>query len=292
MNSTIVHNKLKGCLALGAIGDAVGGRYEGAYNNENISYDFDWTISDDTQLTLATCEAFYNSEVSAENIAASFLKWFNNRKLSGLGASTLKALKELQVGGHWALVGRSGEYAAGNGAAMRIAPLAFKEEISRQTLRDVCCITHKNDEAYVGALAVYEAVRKALTGGWKGRENLIELIIEDLPDMLVKDRLMELSGMKNLSILEIGQKFKPSAYVVDSVPLSIFAAQKIGTMDVKRIFHELIRVGGDTDTICSMAGQIIGSLIGYQQIPNDLLERYNTLHVKELINDLVEKWEV
>lgn len=292
MNSASMHNKLKGCLALGAIGDAIGGRYEGSDNNESISYDFDWTISDDTQLTLATCEAVYAIDVSAEKVSASFLKWFNARKLTGLGASTLKALKELQVGGHWALVGRSGEYAAGNGAAMRIAPLAFKEEVSRQTLREVCSITHKNDEAYVGAVAVYEAVRKAHTGMWKGGENLIELIIEDLPDMLVKDRLMELSGMKKLSILEIGQKFKPGAYVVDSVPLALFAAQKAGTMDVKTIFHELIRLGGDTDTICSMTGQIIGSLIGYEQIPGDLLEKYHTLHVKELIDDLVEKWEV
>ena len=75
--------------------------------------------------------------------------------MSGLGSSTLKPLRELQVGGHWALVGRSGEYAAGNGAAMRIAPLAFKQQVDRQTLKDICSITHKNDEAYTGALAIY-----------------------------------------------------------------------------------------------------------------------------------------
>lgn len=291
MNTIDVHNRLKGCLALGAIGDAIGGRYEGTYTNENICYDFDWTISDDTQLTLATCEAIYQEDVSAEKIAASFLKWYNARRLTGLGASTLKALKELQVGGHWALVGRSGEYAAGNGAAMRVAPLAFKEGISRQTLREVCSITHKNDEAYVGALAVYEAVQKALTGAWNGEQDLINRIVEDLPDMLVKDRLTELSEMKSLSILEAGQQFKPSAYVVDSVPLAIFAAQKIATLDVKSIFHELIRVGGDTDTICSITGQIIGAFIGYDKIPDDFIEKYNRLYVKGLIDSLVEEWK-
>jgi hypothetical protein len=43
---------------------------------------------------------------------------YNKGKLTGLGASTLKALRDLQVGAHWALSGWSGEYAAGNGAAM------------------------------------------------------------------------------------------------------------------------------------------------------------------------------
>ena len=63
---------------------------------------------------------------------------YNSGRLRGLGSATLKALRELQIGGHWALVGRTGEYAAGNGAAMRIAPLAFKENVNRQTIHDVC----------------------------------------------------------------------------------------------------------------------------------------------------------
>jgi ADP-ribosylglycohydrolase len=292
MNTIDIKNKLKGCLVLGAIGDAIGGRYEGKYENQSISYEFNWALSDDTQLTLATCEAIYNTDVSAEKIAASFLKWFNARKLTGLGASTLKALKELQVGGHWALVGRSGEYAAGNGAAMRIAPLAFKKNVSRQTLHDVCSITHKNDEAYAGALSVYYSICKALTGEWKGEANLIELILEDLPDMLVKDRLIELMNLKDRSIEEVGKKFKPNGYVVDSVPLVVFAAQKITTCDVKTIFQELIKVGGDTDTICSMTGQIVGSLKGYNTIPTDLIEKYEKLKEKELINELVNNWKI
>jgi len=59
-------------------------------------------------------------------------------------------------GTHWPLSGRSGEYAAGNGAAMRIAPLAFFVDAStrQQLIRDVCIITHKNDEAFVGCLAI------------------------------------------------------------------------------------------------------------------------------------------
>lgn len=287
-----IHDKLKGCLYLGALGDALGSRYEGRYNNPYVDFGIEGSVTDDTQLTLATCEAVYNSEVSAEKIAASFLTWYNAGKLSGLGASTLKALRELRAGGHWALVGRSGEYAAGNGAAMRIAPLAFKEKVDRQMLRDVCSITHKNDEAYTGALAVYYAVRKALTHEWKGGTDLIDLILDDLPDMQVRERLTELSALKENSIADIGKQFKPGGYVVDSVPIAIFAAQKIADMDAKQIFHDLITVGGDTDTICSMAGQIIGAFLGYQAIPGELKTISNELQVKEQMNRLVDRWQV
>lgn len=287
-----INEKLRTSLICGALGDAIGNRYEGMYKNEAIDFDVDWSFSDDTQLTLATCEAINNSKtVSAERIAANFLKWFNEKKLSGLGASTLKALRELQVGGHWALVGRTGEYAAGNGAAMRIAPLAFKENMNREIIKDACSITHKNDEAYVGALAVYYSIRKAISNEWKGDIDLIKLIVDELPDTQVRDRLLELDSLNHLSIVEVGLKYKPTGYVVDSVPISIFAAQKTVQLSLEEIFIELIKVGGDTDTICSMTGQIVGALINYEQIPKHLLEKFNALQEAELINTLVKNWE-
>lgn len=276
----------------GAIGDSVGGRFEGSGSVERVNYDFDWAVSDDTQLTLATCEAIYDAEtVRPEKVAMKFLEWFNRRKLTGLGSSTLKALRELQVGGHWALVGNSGERAAGNGAAMRIAPLAFKRNVSRMTIKDICSITHKNDEAYTGALAIYYSIVNALHGEWKGGPDLIEKIAGELPDTNVKDRLLKLYDMKTLPLAEIGTLHKPTGYVVDSVPISIFAAQQIANLDAHQIFEELIKMGGDTDTTCSMTGQIIGTLLGDKQLPIAWLEKYNNdLTIKESVDLIVNKW--
>src|SRR4029077_20623763 len=115
---------------------------------------------------LATCEALAEGDdPDPELIAASMLRWFRARRLTGLGASTLKALRDLDAGAHWALAGRKGDRAAGNGAAMRIAPLAFcidpETDHGRRTVRDVCRITHHNDEAHIGALAVALAIRAA-----------------------------------------------------------------------------------------------------------------------------------
>ncbi len=189
------------------------------------------------------------------------------------------------------MVGRSGEYAAGNGAAMRIAPLAFKLKTDRQTIKDLCTITHKNDEAYTGALAIYFSIISAVKCDWVGNNDLIEKVIDKLPDTRVKDRLIELYDLKNLTIAEIGQRYKPTGYVVDSVPISLFAAQKINQLGIKEIFTELIKIGGDTDTTCSMTGQIIGSLIGYNEIPTTWIEKYNNLEIKDLIENLVNNWK-
>src|SRR5262245_7272628 len=117
-----------GCIAGGAIGDAAGAVFEGASIGTGPLplVRRDWHLTDDTQLTLATCEALIESDTpDPERIAASFLRWFRMRRLTGLGASTLKALQALEVGTHWALAGHKGERAAGNGTAMRIWPLAF-----------------------------------------------------------------------------------------------------------------------------------------------------------------------
>jgi len=285
-------DKLYGCLVCGAIGDSVGGRYEGSDTVDHVDFNFEWAISDDTQLTLATCEAIYNtSGVHPEKIAERFLYWYNCRMLSGLGSSTLKALRELQVGGHWALVGRSGEYAAGNGAAMRIAPLAFKENMDRLTIKDVCNITHKNDEAYTGALAIYYSIHFAITGKWSGGPGLITMVREELADTNVRDRLMELEQYDDLSIIEIGGKYTPTGYVADSVPVAIFAAQKINTLDFKDIMTELILIGGDTDTTCSMTGQIIGALKGREVIPDDWVEKYQHLGIAGIVDEVVGNWK-
>ena len=132
--------RFEGSIVAGAIGDAFGSGYENvSLDDPRTAYPFGkpkieepiWRITDDTQLTLASIEAIIeNSDLDPYVFASWFLKYFSDNKLTGVGSSTLKALRELEVGGDWSQVGRKGEYAAGNGAAMRVALLAFAENIN------------------------------------------------------------------------------------------------------------------------------------------------------------------
>lgn len=257
--------RLQGCLAGGAIGDAVGSYYEGKAAVDTVSFEALYGITDDTQLTLATCEAILVSQkVSPEGIAAKMLEWFNKGRVRGLGSSTLKALRDLQVGAHWALSGRSGEYAAGNGAAMRIAPLAFfvDLETERTLIRDVCNITHKNDEAYVGCLAILYALQAIINGQWIAGVSLPALITDHLPDTAVRDKLLKLREHPDCSIAEAAGLTGVSGHVIESIPFSIFAAQKIRERNFEEVIADIILCGGDTDTNASLAGNIMGAFLG------------------------------
>jgi len=270
--------RFKGCILGGAIGDAWGSAFENqAEVREDTFYLFDepttkapdWVITDDTQLTLATIEAMTLDEsINPVSIANQFLKYYKKRILKGLGSSTLKALRELEVGGHWSQVGRRGEYAAGNGAAMRIAPLAFVKGITDAQIRDICAITHHNDEAYIGARCIVLAIQEILSENWDGQSNLIEKIIPQIPDTRIRDKLIEIKDVKSLEAIgALGN----DGYVVNSIPLAIAAANQISDLGMENMFTKLIEIGGDTDTNCAIAGQITGAFIGDSGIPEKLL---------------------
>ena len=288
-----------GCIIGGAIGDAFGSGYENLpKEDDTLFYPFgkpktkipQWQITDDTQLTLATCEAIIESEkLSPEILSNCLLRYYKQKRINGIGASTLKAMKELELGGHWSQVGRRGEYAAGNGAAMRIAPIAFCKEIPKKDIRDLCIITHNNDEAYIGALCVILTIRAILNGTWTGKENLLPLIINQIPDTSVRDRLIEINEIpEEVELQEIG-KLGNNGYVVNSIPLALVAANKFHKVGMEQMFAALIDIGGDTDTNCSIAGQVIGTLTGINGIPLHLFEQLKQLREYDKIEKIINK---
>lgn len=272
--------RYKGCLIGGAIGDAWGSAWEfAAREAENTWYwgkkpepARPWMLTDDTQLTLATCEILgIHTKIEPAVLAAHFLLCYKKGKLTGLGASTLKALQDLDAGIPWQYAGRSGEYAAGNGAAMRIAPLAFYD-INRDTIRDVCRITHQNDEAYTGALAAVLALRAVLDGTCTGGKNLLSHVTGQLPDTRVRDRLIDINQFDTITE---AATLGCDGYVVNSVPLAIFAASRMTSLEA--MYQQLIDTRGDTDTMASIAGQIAGTLIGASAIPPHLSDKLKTV---------------
>ena len=292
-NLSRIRDRIRGCLIAGAIGDAMGGPFEGRPGPLSFREHTNWKISDDTQLTLATCESIIElGKVSPEHIAGRFLEWFRQRRLSGVGSSTLNALRNLDAGAHWALAGAKGEMSAGNGAAMRIAPLAFhldpESDEQRQMIRDVCRITHHNEEAYVGALAVVAAIRSLAFDKIASPAQLFEIILTYLPDSRVRDRIAELKSLPNdLPAAEIAAQYGSSGYVVESVPLALYAARGIDRFPLQVVLRNAIEAGGDTDTIASITGQIAGAWIGASQIPIELI---NSLPAAFDIEEVVDRF--
>ncbi len=271
-------DRIIGCIVGGALGDALGGPHEGQAAPVDFELPPIMRISDDTQLTLATCEAVTMSGgAEPAAIADRLLHWFRQRRISGLGSSTLKALRDLDVGAHWALSGARGERAAGNGAAMRAAPLAFvldpANDGDRRQLRDVCRITHHHDEAYLGALAIVLAIRHVAFDGGHLDQVLPQAVYQRLPDSRVRDQLGTLIDTADFgTLLELAARHGSSGFVAETVPLAILAAATGTGTDLLNTLREVVKCGGDTDTLASMTGQIIGAACGQAVLPNQLLD--------------------
>ena len=265
-----------GCILGGALGDAWGGPWEGRFGPQQFAIPARSYVSDDTQLTLATCESIVVHRcVDPERLGAQFAKYFLEGRIPGIGRSTLKAVRDLANGVHWALAGSTGEYAAGNGAAMRIAPLAFllnpSSGTDRTVIRDVCRITHRHDEAYLGALAVVVAIRSVLAGSWSRQHSFLHIVSESIPDSVVRDRVKALIE-SSLPPAEAAARFGSGGYVVDTVPLALLCAQSIADDPLPTVLARTIGIGGDTDTIASITGQIAGTVVGAEGVAADLLD--------------------
>lgn len=134
-------------------------------------------------------------------------------------------------------------------------------------IRDVCRITHHNEEAYVGALAVVAGIRWLAFDKRASPIELFETVLTYLPDSRIRDRIAELKSLPNdLSATEILAHYGSSAYVVESVPLALYAVRGVDRFPLEVVLRNVIEAGGDTDTIASMTGQIAGAWIGASQI--------------------------
>ncbi|RSK43630.1 ADP-ribosylglycohydrolase family protein [Hymenobacter perfusus] len=277
----MLREKFEACLLAGAIGDAWGSSFE---NEQPAAATFylggqpaapvrRWAITDDTQLTLATCEVLAAGPFDPTRLGQQFVAYYRQGRLTGLGASTLQAIRNAEAGMPWTQTGRRGQYAAGNGAAMRIAPFAFYPTTTRQILHDACALTHRNEDAYAGALAVYLAIRAALDHTWTGHNNLLALLLPDLPDTNLTDRLRELSAYPPDATIAEAARLGNNGHVVNSVPFALFCATKIRNLGLTRLLLQLIANGGDTDTNASLAGQVAGALVGPAGLPPKLLQR-------------------
>ncbi|OQV21043.1 Poly(ADP-ribose) glycohydrolase ARH3 [Hypsibius exemplaris] len=177
----------------------------------------------------------------------------------------------------------------GNGGAMRAAAVALfcgddvgsLVEIAKTSSQ----LTHCHPEGYNGAILQAYAVCQAL-------HNSSPLNVEQFLDRLrelaqtLEDGLTEKSFTERLEVVrlllqqddlppsEVIRKLGHSVRAVDAMPMALFCALRslrpIPSIKrenaVERSIILAVSMGGDTDTIASMAGAITGALFGVQRI--------------------------
>jgi ADP-ribosylglycohydrolase len=132
------------------------------------------------------------------------------------------------------------------------------------------------------------AIRAIIYNIWNGDNNLLEIILPEMPDTRVRDRLLEINQLDITTIKEVG-KFGTSGYVVNSIPFAIYAASRIRLSGFETIIREVIECGGDTDTNASIAGQIAGTLITIDNIPPQLSNKLMDLNEYGWIKNVIDR---
>lgn len=215
------------------VGDFVGSAYEHAdlkgFNLPLVTKISNFT--DDSIMTAATIDALVNKRSMKEAL----LQWCSARRNSGF-SETLKMFMD----------GEDISYidSQGNGAAIRIAPVAYFAKDIAQLFSMVDAnakLTHTGDKAIAGARAI--ALTVFLKRNGYANEDILKLLISNFGydfNLCVND-------------LHENHEFTTDAEV--TVPIAIYIA--LNSRSVENCLRKGLHIGGDVDSILSMACAIM-----------------------------------
>ena len=269
---------------IGAIvGDVIGSVFE-SYNIKSTDFALFsryTTFTDDTVLTVAVADAILRRAVNSESytkiserkhLYASKIKEYGRRyPEAGYGQMFWDWVKSDSMKGY-------GSY--GNGSAMRVSPIGFAFDTLDDVLKETelsAVVTHNHQQAVKGAKAIAAAVFLARTGENK----------ESIKDYLTNKFRYNLD--QKLDDIRPGYTFDVSCE--GSVPQAIIAFME--SEDFEDAIRKAISLGGDSDTIASMAGGIAQAY--YKEVPKQLIYRVwllLDLSLKDVIREFDERFKL
>lgn len=231
---------------LGAIiGDFVGSIYE---MNNIRSTDFPFfsdacTFTDDTMMTIAIAEAL----LTDRDYANSLKKYARAYPNAGYGSRFL----------NWAINENAPAYnSLANGSAMRVSPVGWMAKSLEEALalaRDTALPTHNHPEGILGAQVVAGCIFLLRQGKSKDE---------------IRAWVEEMGYPMNFTISDRQKTYKFDVTCRGSVPEAIQAF--IESTDFESAIRLAVSIGGDSDTIASIAGALAEVVY---PIPRCMIER-------------------
>ncbi|MEJ2315011.1 MAG: ADP-ribosylglycohydrolase family protein [Nitrospirota bacterium] len=274
----------KGCLAGLALGDALGAPFEGLMPplESGVEAFFEHLpevlrYTDDTEMAIGVAESLAERGcLDLDHVARRFAENFDPSR--GYGPGTVSVLGMIRRGASWRDANRAvfPEGSFGNGAAMRAAPLGLFYAGSPEDLREATfaasSITHDHPLAKEGALLIAGAV-SAILGGKNKTETLDEVSrLVGADAYRQKLRFIKEFMGHPISPGTVIERLGHGVLAEESAPTALYAYLKEGRNYLKCIWY-CISLGGDTDTICAMAGALSGAKVGLKGLPQEMLER-------------------
>jgi poly(ADP-ribose) glycohydrolase ARH3 len=258
-------------------------------------------------MTLAVAESLVaRGQFDGKDIADRLVSGFDTRRSYGAGVYSI--LQGLKRGVSWEEAGRirGGEGSPENGGAARVAPLALlyhdAEKGCLQLIAEVsAAITHSHPIGREGA--ALQAAAIALAVRWSPNAPFCPIeFLQDVAESVCLRTTVFPEALRKVARLlehrptprEVAVALGSGSGAHHSVPAALYAflAHRDAFEDAVRF---AIRLGGDTDTIASMCGALVGAYAGDAVIPDAWLnvvenDQKGRDYVSQLANSLYALW--
>lgn len=283
-------------------------KLEGEYfNAPKLSY------TDDTAMTTQVAKSLinYNPESYHKELALNFAKEYFNSPGRGYGASVKDLFGQMKKDNFNdvltpALNQFQGRGSFGNGAAMRISPVALycankSEEFLVDLVQKTSEITHTHsvgvNGAILQALAIHKNLKMDPTENFDKTIYMDELLsyfennesrADEMGISEEKHFTKQLKQIKRLlnkdfepSVDEVVNALGHSVNALYSVPTALYCFLKNSHLEnpLRNTLEYTISLGGDTDTIASMALALTGSFHGSSVISPNLVRHLESNEV-------------
>lgn len=281
--SELLVERFRGCLVGIAVGDALGAPMEGrrlvtdGYLDRLDTDPGRMRYTDDTAMTIGVAESLIRRGVfDGAHMAARLAHGYAAEPWRGYGDGPPEVFGNLERGIPWdraaaRLFGGSGSY--GNGAAMRVGPIALfahpGPDAAAELARRSAIITHTHPEGVDGAVAQAVAIDLVLAGRPEEPVDAVELIAGIHPHVKTDVFHEKLAAVERMAragddtdLASLGSGIAAHA----SVPTAL-ACFLLNPGSFRGAVKTAISLGGDTDTIASMTAALVGARLGMGAIP-------------------------
>ena len=246
------------------------------------------TWSDDSSLTLATVASIGGTgKIDLADIMDNFIMWLNDGAYTpygsvfDVGRSTRKAIFRYASGVEPLKCGGQTYMDNGNGALMRILPLAFIPHTTQDVL-NVSKLTHAHEISQT-ACSLYIYIAGKLIEGTSIKEAICSLAY--LQPVMQMEEFKRIAYIGELNRDEI----RSSGYVVDTLEAALWCLWVTNTY--KDCVLTAVNLGVDTDTVAAVAGGLAGIVYGCGG-KNGIPTRWiNQIARKEWIQSLCDNFE-
>jgi ADP-ribosylglycohydrolase len=300
-------DRIAGSLYGAAIGDALGSAYEFIdaatiyrFVGEPFVWDYRAAVpgsllhprapgrpTDDTAMALSVASALASREPETSALfAGRFLtdlhretgRFRNMFWGGGPGGATTRALSRLRAGADPAVCGHVDD--GGNGAAMRVHPVGFLRD--RDAVLRVAALQARVTHGHPATIAAAQAVALVVHDALAGREPSVD------PPPGIENETLSATWVAMHQGIVIGGPLPPHLRnIAMSGWATVAGAHAIATTfagDPARAIAAATGAGGDTDTVSSIVGAIVGARYGLAALPARWIDG---LHDRGFVADAV-----